>query len=110
MFAFQRPEGTPQNLNRAITQAEQASMESLSQAFGTPQQPARIPARGPSVMRPHMDTPRHIAPAGHEIQEHNIWENCPQGRKRNHSQHATTLHSNPYLSGSREVDPISTVG
>jgi len=129
MFSFHRPQGTPQNHNQAITQREQASMESLRQAFGPTQTSvmsthqdihpedvlpnlgndfgpgiARVPAANPQIMRPDVSIPKHIAPSGHEVQEHNIWENCPQGRFRRHSKNARTLHQSPYLSGSREVD------
>ncbi|MCL2755820.1 MAG: hypothetical protein FWE45_02095 [Firmicutes bacterium] len=49
----------------------------------------RTPARAPRVERSTMGPAMmHLAPEGHRLEEHHIWENCKQGRKRNHCEKA----------------------
>jgi len=49
--------------------------------------PARAPA-GDVLISDSTRPVRHMAPAGHVVEEHHIWENCIQGRKREHCERA----------------------
>jgi len=44
----------------------------------------RTPAKPPIVERGCARTPSHLAPVGHVLEEHHMWENCIQGRKGRH--------------------------
>jgi len=110
MFSFHQPRTNNVSHSQAITEREHASLQSLHDAFGTQadvrqeqtfqpvveaqptsqatqdfgQGTPRVPATNPTVMHPCVSVPEHIAPLGHTIEDHHIWENCPQGRKREH--------------------------
>ena len=105
----------------AITERDQATMNTLQEAFGvqaSPLQPlhemGRTPARAPRVEISDATVPvSHLAPSGHRLEEHHIWENCLQGRKRQHCDqainpgHVTTARPPESMDNG---DAVGTVG
>ena len=101
MFSFHRPSGNS-NASQAVTAREQASMQSLQEAFGCGMVGQTMQSLGESAPRsevehrhsastqsfPHTATHsrmrNNLMPPGHMLEEHHICENCPQGRVRGH--------------------------